>query len=169
MKRLYLSLLAVAWLSSPITLGLPSPAQAQRTDHNGRADQTVQDDRRQSRNGRSSSRVGPRDSGFGNQPDRHRQDAWAAEHHNGYYFNNRWAYGRPPAAYLRSPGYRPGYSAWRAGAYLPSNYTAEVIEDYEQAALRRPPRGYHWVRVDNSFLLVAIASGLIFDVIATRR
>ena len=29
--------------------------------------------------------------------------------------------------------------------------------------LRPPPRGHHWVRADNDYLLVAIATGVILD------
>ena len=32
--------------------------------------------------------------------------------------------------------------------------------------LRQPPRGYAWYRVGNDYLLAAIASGIIFDIIA---
>ncbi len=42
-----------------------------------------------------------------------------------------------------------------------------VVYDYGSYRLRPPPRGYHWVRENNDFLLVAIATGIIFD-IATR-
>ena len=42
-----------------------------------------------------------------------------------------------------------------------------IVNDYRVRHLREPPRGYHWVRENNDFLLVAIATGIIFD-IATR-
>ncbi|AYG59329.1 RcnB family protein [Rhizobium jaguaris] len=36
--------------------------------------------------------------------------------------------------------------------------------DYRRYRLKAPPRGYHWVRIDNNFLLVGITSGLISKV-----
>lgn len=40
-----------------------------------------------------------------------------------------------------------------------------VVNNWNRYNLRRPPRGYHWVRHNNDFLLAAIASGLIADII----
>lgn len=42
-----------------------------------------------------------------------------------------------------------------------------VVRDYRHYHLRTPPRGQHWVRADDRYLLVAIATGIIMD-IATR-
>lgn len=42
------------------------------------------------------------------------------------------------------------------------------VNDYRRYRLAAPPRGYHWVRVDNRFLLVGITSGLISQVIIAR-
>ena len=42
-----------------------------------------------------------------------------------------------------------------------------VIEDWHTRHLRTPPRGYHWVRADNNdLLLVAIATGIIADIVS---
>jgi Ni/Co efflux regulator RcnB len=38
------------------------------------------------------------------------------------------------------------------------------VRDYGYYRLRPPPRGYHWVRADNDYLLVAIATGVILDI-----
>ncbi len=66
------------------------------------------------------------------------------------------------------PGYRLGYNAWRRGGYLPSYYRGNgyVIHDYGYYRLRpAPPRGYYWYRAGNDYVLAAIATGLIFDII----
>ena len=99
--------------------------------------------------------------------DRRRRD-WDDRRHNGYYYQNRWHYGPPPQAYYGQPGYRPGYIAWRRGAYLPPSYRGYVVNDYYRYHLRPPPHGYYWYRVGNEYLLAAIATGLIFDVIANN-
>ena len=38
-----------------------------------------------------------------------------------------------------------------------------VVRDYGHYRLRQPPRGYHWVRANNDYLLVAVATGIILD------
>ncbi|HET6430743.1 RcnB family protein [Dyella sp.] len=41
-----------------------------------------------------------------------------------------------------------------------------VVRDYDHYRLREPPRGYHWVRGDDGqYLLVAIATGIILDIV----
>ena len=44
-----------------------------------------------------------------------------------------------------------------------------VVVDYGRYGLRHPPRGYHWRRDDRGdWLLVAIATGIVADVILNR-
>ena len=40
------------------------------------------------------------------------------------------------------------------------------VTDYGHYHLSRPPRGYEWRRVDNNYVLAAVAGGLIASVIA---
>lgn len=42
------------------------------------------------------------------------------------------------------------------------------IRDYRRYRLSAPPRGYRWVKVDNDFLLIGIATGVISSIIAAR-
>jgi Ni/Co efflux regulator RcnB len=67
----------------------------------------------------------------------------------------------------RRYGYRDGYRRyghhprWERGhRYYGPTY---VVRDYGYYRLRPPPRGYHWVRANNDYLLVAIATGIILD------
>jgi Ni/Co efflux regulator RcnB len=99
-----------------------------------------------------------------------RHDArWDDSRHNGYYLNNRWHNGPPPARYGNDYNRRHitlGYKPWQRGQHLGyyNNRYAEV--DYRTSHLNRPPRGYHWVRDDGGdYLLAAIAGGLIAQVI----
>jgi Ni/Co efflux regulator RcnB len=39
------------------------------------------------------------------------------------------------------------------------------VDDYYTYRLRPPPRGYHWVRVDNDVVLAAVASGLVVSAV----
>jgi Ni/Co efflux regulator RcnB len=77
-----------------------------------------------------------------------------------------YRYAPPPRAYYPPPryGYAPPY-AWRRGAYLPPAYGGVYISNYGAYGLRAPPRGYRWHRVGNDYLLTAIATGLIFDIV----
>jgi Ni/Co efflux regulator RcnB len=142
-----------------------TPAAAQRWDREDRWD-------RGDRDGRWDRRDRDRDGRWdGRERRRHHRhhDRWDDRRYNGYWYNNRWAYGPPPPTYWDDPRFRPGYSSWRRGAYLPGYYRTYVVDDYYRYRLRRPPRGYHWVRVNNDYLLVAIATGLIFDIIGNSR
>lgn len=96
----------------------------------------------------------------------------------GWHHDNGWHGHRPPPprpyyghGYYHGPAYyhRPPppryYGHWERGhRYYGRNV---VVYDYSGYRLRPPPRGYHWVRENNDFLLVAIATGVILD-IATR-
>ncbi|HKE96100.1 MAG TPA: RcnB family protein [Povalibacter sp.] len=56
---------------------------------------------------------------------------------------------------------------WYRGARLPVAYYAPryVVNDYAVYRLRPPPRGYHWVRVDNDVVLAAITTGVVLEVV----
>ena len=54
---------------------------------------------------------------------------------------------------------------WVKGRRLSASDRRRAIEiDYRTLRLTAPPRGYHWVRINGSFLLVGITSGLISKV-----
>lgn len=61
------------------------------------------------------------------------------------------------------PRYYPArHHRWERGhRYYGPTY---VVRDYGHYRLRHPPRGYHWVRANNDYLLVAIATGIILDI-----
>jgi Ni/Co efflux regulator RcnB len=64
---------------------------------------------------------------------------------------------------------RGRHEGWyHRGGYVPAEYRDRryVVEDWRTYRLREPPRGYNWVRSDNGdFLLVAVATGVITDLI----
>lgn len=64
---------------------------------------------------------------------------------------------------------RGGPHHWRRGERLPQAYWGrDRYVDYRHHHLRRPPRGYQWVRVDDNYALVALTTGLIAEIIAGR-
>lgn len=153
MKRLILTLASVAAIAGPLAASATAAHADPRWDRHDRWD------RRDDRWDRRGDRWDRRNDRW----DRHSR--WDRGRHNGYYYRNRWHYGPPPVAYYGDPYYRPGYAAWRRGAYLPPPYRGYMVHDYHRYHLRPPPRGYAWYRVDNDYLLAAIATGLIYDII----
>lgn len=94
-------------------------------------------------------------------------------------------YHRPPPPPPGGPGYRPppgpGYRGgppphvqrqhygWRnKGGRIPRGQ-GYVVTDYRRHGLRQPPRGYHWVRDGDQYLLAGIASGIISGIISATR
>lgn len=53
------------------------------------------------------------------------------------------------------------------GGRLPDRYRHNqyVVNDWRGHHLRQPPRGYHWVQTGSDYVLAAIATGLIADLI----
>jgi Ni/Co efflux regulator RcnB len=69
----------------------------------------------------------------------------------------------PGYGYIRHNPHWRGY--WRRGGYVPVPYRHYYVQDWGYYGLRPPPPGYRWVYADGNFVLMAIASGLIADVI----
>lgn len=171
MKRLILSLVAVAAVAGPMAFSATS-ALADDRGHGrhergwDRNDHRGGDHRRGDWGGDRGRYDGRRDWDRGDR--RPHYGNWDRGRHNGYYYQNRWYYGPPPQAYYGNPYYRPGYMSWRRGGHLPPYYRSYVVYDYGRYHLRRPPAGYAWYRVGDDYLLAAIASGIIFDIIANN-
>lgn len=53
--------------------------------------------------------------------------------------------------------------AWVKGSRIPPQYRSGhyVVNDWRGHRLHQPPRGYHWVQYGGDYMLVAIASGVI--------
>jgi Ni/Co efflux regulator RcnB len=101
-----------------------------------------------------------RDDRYNDRHDEKHRDDRDHDHGHGY------AYGRErDHDGMYEHGRREGW--YRRGGYVPVEYrTRYVVTDWRYDRLREPPRGYHWVRSDNGdFLLVAIATGVIVDLI----
>jgi len=100
-----------------------------------------------------------------------RPDArWDEAQHNGYYQNNTWRAGPPPASRAGKPGVTLGYQPWSKGQRLGYYRNRYEVVDYRTINRSRPRRGYHWVRDERGDdLLVAIATGVISDIIINSR
>jgi Ni/Co efflux regulator RcnB len=173
MKRLILSLLAVAAVAGPLPLGSAAVAkdkpdhQAQRGDYGNRGGDRGGPSRgrggegwRENNRGRGAERGGGErgasERGGGERRDYERRGGdrgeWRAPPRSDY---------GPPPGYGYAP---PRAYGLRRGGYMPPQVQGGVVEDYGRFRLRPPPRGYDWVRVGDDFLLVA-PDGQIFDMI----
>ena len=66
-------------------------------------------------------------------------------------------------------GAGPDRSFYR-GERLPSYYRSPqyVVNDWRGHGLRTPPRGYHWVQTGGDYVLVAITTGIILELLLNR-
>ena len=60
--------------------------------------------------------------------------------------------------------------AWHKGDRVPAAYRDKRYEvsDWRSHNLRAPPSGYHWVQVNGDFVLAAIATGVIADLLLSN-
>ncbi len=59
---------------------------------------------------------------------------------------------------------------FRRGQRLPAEYRSRqyVVEDWRGHNLSAPPRGYHWVQTGGDYVLVAIATGVILQLLLSH-
>ena len=75
----------------------------------------------------------------------------------GYYYAPSYGYYRVEPRYY---GYR-----WQRGHTLPYAYRSYYVRDPHFYGLRPAPRGYRWVHANNDIVLIALATGLIADMV----
>ncbi len=56
---------------------------------------------------------------------------------------------------------------WRRGGHVPPEYRGRqyVVTNWRAHRLHAPPRGYQWVQVGADYVLVAIATGIILQIL----
>jgi len=176
MKKLLYAAAALACAAAPVAASAQGWQQERREDR-----QEQREDRREYREDRRDATrdgvVTPREARELNRDrreinrgraemrfDRHREDTWRGRAEWNGYRGARQGYWYAPGY-----GYRPinrrYHSAWRRGGYVPSSYRRYYVQDYGYYGLRSPPPGYRWVYADNNFVLMALSSGLIADII----
>lgn len=57
---------------------------------------------------------------------------------------------------------------YRRGERLAPDHRGTRVADYRKHHLNTPQRGHEWRRVDNNYVLIAVATGLIASVVAAR-
>ena len=99
--------------------------------------------------------------------DGYRQDGYRYERdHDRRYEGSRYDRGEQ---FRHDRGAGP-YHNWYRGSRLPPEYRSRtyVVDDWRGHRLSAPPRGYHWVQSGSDYLLVAIATGLIAQVLLNQ-
>lgn len=102
------------------------------------------------------------DNRGGDQPSHDRQNpGHGGQHEHGH--------GRGPAprdASLGGPGGPVPHNDWHKGERLPTEYRDRnyVVDNWHEHGLQPPPRGYQWVGVNGDYVLAAIATGVIANV-----
>lgn len=66
------------------------------------------------------------------------------------------------------PGQYKKKHHWSKGKRVPDWQRRQALRDYHRYGLKRPGHGQRWVKVDNDFLLISMASGIIAAVVAGR-
>jgi Ni/Co efflux regulator RcnB len=62
------------------------------------------------------------------------------------------------------------HHGWKHGDKLPAQYRhSREVSDWRAHHLRTPPRGYHWVQVDDDYVLAGIATGAILATALAAR
>tara|TARA_R110002020_G_scaffold112746_6_gene259335 strand:+ start:1184 stop:1837 length:654 start_codon:yes stop_codon:yes gene_type:complete len=81
----------------------------------------------------------------------------------GYQWRPEYRY-RAPARYVYPSGHR--HVRWTVGHRMPPAYYGRpYYVDYSAYRLPPPPYGHRWVRSDRDVVLVALATGLVLDVL----
>ncbi|MDM0039229.1 RcnB family protein [Variovorax sp. J22G21] len=64
-------------------------------------------------------------------------------------------------------GFPSPHAEWRRGGRVPTEYRGRnyVVNDWRGHHLNAPPRGYQWVGVGGDYVLAALATGLIAQII----
>ncbi|WP_340650128.1 RcnB family protein [Pseudoxanthomonas winnipegensis] len=85
----------------------------------------------------------------------------APQHHDDRHDDRRGP--PPPARHHDAPHH------WSRGEHLGHDHRGVYVRDYRIHHLPPPPRGHQWRRVDNDYVLVAVATGIITSVIAASH
>lgn len=154
------------------TVGFSSIASAAPGDRGDRAEQ--RQERREARQDRREVRQERRAERRDDRRDDRRVDrAWDRGYRAGVqqprpvYTPPRRVYTQPGYVYAQ-PAYRSHVPRFHRGGYLPHEYRQRgyyVNDWHAHRGLYAPPYGHQWVQVGSDFLLVAIATGLIANLL----
>lgn len=140
-------ILAMTMASSGLAFGQGNSGRDDRGGDRGRNEQMH-------RGGPQDHRDGP-DRRDNRGPDRHDERGPDRHDDRGRGFNGHDGRGAGPS------------NSWYRGDRLPVQYRSRqyVVDDWRGHHLSAPPRGYHWVQSGGDYILVAVASGIILQLL----
>lgn len=111
--------------------------------------------------------------------------AQAQSRYDGPRSNNHYSQPKPSKPAARAPHHRPqaqrpsvkphhayrpapARHKWRQGQKVQNWQRQPHVRDYGRHGLRRPAKGQQWVKVDNDYLLISLATGVILGLAAGR-
>jgi Ni/Co efflux regulator RcnB len=127
----------------------------QRQERHDRQERRAERDHRDDRGGRDY-RAGQW------QQQQQQQHRYVQQQPNHRYYNNA------PAYTYNAPAYRAQQPRFYRGGYVPQEYRSggHYVRDWHsQRGLYAPPAGHQWMQVGSDFLLVALATGLIANLL----
>lgn len=149
---------ALAQDHGPRHRGDQGPRAEQRGPFHGSDRQARRDDRRDDRR---DARHDRRDNRYDHREDR-RHEAHGRPFYSPHRPPPRVVYGHPHG--WRGAG--PNHNFYRGGR-LPPGYRSHyyVVDNWRGHHLSAPPRGYHWVQTGPDYVLAAIATGVILQIV----
>ena len=169
MKRVLMVSMAVLLAGATV---MPAAAQDVRArvvagaaaqDNKGPMRVDRREDRREDRRGNREDRRDDRRDWRDDRRDNYRYVRHDDRRWRGYQWRPEHRY-RAPARYVYPSGHR--YVRWSVGHRMPPAYYGRpYYVDYHAYRLPPPPYGYRWVRSDRDVVLVALATGLVLDVL----
>jgi len=141
MKIFMMSTVALALLSAPLAMAQPAP------DHNDKSGHAEKSNMAMPHQATPSAHVAPQHMAMTNG---HAEDSNRAMPHQA-----------TPSARVVASGH-----AWHNGDRY--NGSRHTVGNWQHYHLRQPPSGYEWVQDGSQFVLIAVTSGIIADVIANQ-
>ena len=76
-----------------------------------------------------------------------------------------------PYQHFDGPDWGRDHHDWRRGGRVDRDEwrRGQVVTDWRVRHLRRPPRGYEWREVNGDYVLAAVATGIIADLLLNNR
>ncbi|PFH04535.1 Ni/Co efflux regulator RcnB [Collimonas sp. PA-H2] len=166
-KTVVSAIMAMSLLTGGLAFGQERDRPAQRYDQQQRNDdQQRYDDQQRNDQGRQPDRRDYNDQR--RQPDRGNYNDQRRQPDRGNYNDQRRQPDRRDYGEQRRDerGAGPDHAFYR-GQRLPPEYRGRqyVVDDWRAHHLNAPPRGYHWVQTGGDYVLVAISTGIILQML----
>jgi Ni/Co efflux regulator RcnB len=187
MKRFLIAATALATLAGPMAASAQSYGEVrhdqrevrqekqdvQRAQNRARADgvvtpgeqRAIQNQRRDVRDARQELHSDRQDYRQAQRWDRNNRNWWRGRNDFRGFNGRRAGYWYAPGyGYRRIDNRWVGYR-WARGGVVPYGYRNYYVQDPYFYGLRPAPYGYRWIYVDNNLVLMAMATGLIADIV----